>query len=70
MRIKNISDLIDGRVYWHLFVENYCHWQIKVRPSTFMSGENWNDMIVYDDEEEAKVEANHLQTSINNLVIK
>ena len=35
-----------------------------------MSGENWNDMIVYDDEEEAKVEANHLQTSINNLVIK
>ena len=70
MRIKNISSLIDGRVYWHLFVEHDCHWQIKVKPSTFRSGENWNNMIVYDDEGEAKAEAYHLQTSINNLVIK
>ena len=70
MRIKDISDLIDGRVYWHLFVENACHWQIKVKPSTFMNGENWKDMIVYDNEGEAKAEAKLLQTSINNLVIK
>lgn len=70
MRIKSISDLIDGQVYWHLFVENDCHWQIKVKSSTYKHCENWNDMIVYDDECEAKAEANQIQTSINNLVIK
>ncbi len=70
MRIKTISDLVDGHVYWHLFVEKDCHWQIKVTSSTYKNGENWNYMIVYDDEGEAKAEAIQLQTSINNLVIK
>lgn len=70
MRIRRISDLVDGQVYWHLFVENDCHWRIKVKSSTYKSGENWNDMIVYNDEREAKAQANQLQTGINILVIK
>jgi hypothetical protein len=70
MRIRNIADLVDGQEYWHLFVENVCHWQISVRLSKYRNGENWTDMIVYDNETEAKAEAQRLQISINSLIIK
>lgn len=70
MSIKHIADLVDGEEYWHLFVENACHWQIKEKPSIYKKGVNWNDMIVFDNDVEAKNEAIKLQAGINSLIIK
>lgn len=57
MNITNPQDLVNGYEYWYLSVENNCHWIIKVKSFIYQSKNTpkslW-DMILFDDEKEAK----------------
>lgn len=69
MRIANLSGLIDGKKYWHLYVECSCHWKIGVKSSNYKQGQNWDNMIVFDAESEARLAAQRLQNTIGKLII-
>ena len=70
MHITQKSALVEGKEYWHLYVENDCHWKISVKPSIYLDNENWDNMIVFDDENDAKVIAGVLQGLICPFLIR
>ncbi len=72
MRIRQISNLVKGKKYWHLSLESNSNWTIGVIDAEYESNnvpENWENMIVFDNEPEARMEARHLQAMINPLLI-
>ena len=61
MRITQKAALIEGTKYWNLYVDNSCHWSINVTSSIYHNYQNWDKMIVFDDEKDATDTANEIQ---------
>lgn len=69
MLIKNIEDLIEGKEYWHLYITYSCHWEIKVKCDKYKIKGNWENMIVFDNENEANNLAEKLHKLLKQYII-
>ena len=69
MPITKISDLVPGRNYWHLYIQDKSNWTISQKADLYKTEKNWKNMIVCETEDEAKCVAECLRKIIEPLML-
>lgn len=68
-RITNLSSMLDNKEYWYISVTNNCHWKLKVHSFVYDEKKCIDDMILFDNKDDANLCCTFLQNIANQLMI-